>query len=247
MSIPDFANEPIVKPASSSQLEDMVTVIPSPSTVFEHRRDGKFGLALLVLTAITAVIAFLSKAAMSPIMDAEFARNAKAMIAKNPQMTVEMMEKGRAFTEKFLWVIATLGMPLSILIVGVMLWLLGKVVGSKQTAAQGIAVATFAYVPRILQYIANWAQLLVLDPDSLNGAQRLSVGPARFLDPDVASPIAVALAGRFDLFVLWSTVLLAIGLSITGHVTRKQGAVGAFLVWLLASAFALMGAIRNMA
>ena len=247
MGIPDFANEPLAKPAPSpSQVEDLVTVIPSPSTAFEHRRDGKFGLAMLVLTVIMIVISFLSRASMAPIFEGEFARNMKVQMAKNPQITAEMVDKMSHSAGTYAW-IAAVFTPLLLIVIGLALWLSGKLVGSRQTATQGIAVATFAFVPRVIGAIFGWAQTLFMSPDTLNGMMRISASPARFLDPDVASPITIALLGRFDIFVIWSTILLAIGLSVTGQVTRKQGAVGAFVVWLLATAFAMAGAMRNMA
>ena len=245
MGIPDFANQPIARPPSTSQIDDMITVIPSPATAYEHRRDGKFGVALLVITGTMMLISFLMKNAMSPIMDAEFTRGMKAQLAKNPQLPVAAMEKMRGFTENWGWVYS-LGTPIIICVLGLTLWLTGKLVGSRQTAGQGVAVATFAFVPRIIQAIATWIQVLVMSPDSLNGIQRVSIGPARLVDPDTASPLLVAMLSRLDLFVIWSTVLLAIGLSVTGQITRKQGAVGAAIVWLLATAFALWTALRSM-
>jgi hypothetical protein len=202
---------------------------------------------MLVITAIFCVISFLSRGPMSAVLESDMVRNMHAAMAKNPQMTEAMAEKAQkaaAGIGNYAWMFAILT-PVMIIIVGLVLWIAGKLVGSRQTAAQGIAVATFAFVPRIIQGIVNWAQLLVLDSNSLNGVSRLSIGPARFVDPDSATPLLLAFLGRFDVFVIWSTVLLAIGLSVTGNVTRKQGAVGAFLVWLFATAAMVIGPIMQ--
>jgi hypothetical protein len=71
----------------------------------------------------------------------------------------------------------------------------------------------------------------------------LSVGPARFLDPDTASAMSVALAARFDFFVLWITILLAIGLKVIGKIPMNKAMVAAILVWLVGALPALLGAI----
>ena len=54
----------------------------------------------------------------------------------------------------------------------------------------------------------------------------------------------VAIAGRFDIFILWTTVLLGIGLSVVARLPRFNGMLAAMAVWVLGTFFALHGAIR---
>ena len=84
-----------------------------------------------------------------------------------------------------------------------------------------------------------------MDPAALTGRFQLSLGLGRFLDPDSASPILLALLGRVDLFSIWVTVLLAIGLSVTGRIPRSRAAMAAALVWVLGGLPQLMGALRS--
>jgi hypothetical protein len=81
-----------------------------------------------------------------------------------------------------------------------------------------------------------------VDPAQLDGAYRLRLGFGRFLDPDTTSPMLIAILGRVDLFTIWVTVLLAIGLAVTGRVTRGRAAIAALLVWVLGGIPGMMGA-----
>ena len=50
--------------------------------------------------------------------------------------------------------------------------------------------------------------------------------------------------GRLDVFTIWVTVLLAIGLAVTGNVSRSRAAIAAAIVWLLGAAPLLLQAAR---
>jgi hypothetical protein len=43
----------------------------------------------------------------------------------------------------------------------------------------------------------------------------------------------LTLLGGLDLFTIWVTVLLAIGLSVVAKVPRSRAAIAAFAVWLV--------------
>ena len=76
-------------------------------------------------------------------------------------------------------------------------------------------------------------QGLFLDPSQLDGRFRLSLGVGRFLDPDTVSPLLLAIVGRVDLITIWITVLVAIGLCVTGRIPLRKAAIAAAIVWLV--------------
>jgi hypothetical protein len=91
-------------------------------------------------------------------------------------------------------------------------------------------VATYALFPRILQAVVAVFIGLLFDPPTLAAA---SVGPAHFLDPATAPAWVVQLLLRLDLFMIWSTILIAIGLQVVGRVRKGPSYLVAALVWLL--------------
>ena len=60
-------------PAKAGLWEDFVDIFYAPSSVFARRADGKFGMALLFLVVVGTILYFLTRNAIQPMMDAEFA------------------------------------------------------------------------------------------------------------------------------------------------------------------------------
>jgi VanZ family protein len=54
----------------------------------------------------------------------------------------------------------------------------------------------------------------------------------------------IALLGRIDLFTIWVTVLLAIGLAVVARIPRSRAAIAAVVVWVIGTLPALLGALR---
>jgi hypothetical protein len=200
---------------------------------------------MLVLTVLIGVLMIAMSGAMQPIMDAEFSRNMAATMRKNPNLTPEMVEKGRAIGEVFAKIGAFIFVPVGMFFVGLFLWVCGKLVDAKETLATAIMVAAYSFAPRVVEALVKAVQALLMDPASLNGQFRISLSPARFLDPDTSSALTIALLSRLDVFTIWVTVLLAIGLSVTGRIPRRSAAVAAALVWLLGALPIVLAAARN--
>jgi hypothetical protein len=232
-------------PSKASLWEDFVDIFYAPSSVFARRADGKFGLALLLLIVAGTVLFFITKNAMQPIMDSEFARQTAAAMRKNPNITADQMAGGRKFFEMFGPIFFAFGLTLAVFGTGLVLWLVSKLFDGKETLAAAFMIATYSMVPRIVQILVNAAQALFMSPESLNAINSVGLNPARFMDPDHASPIAIALAARFDLFTIWITVLLGIGIYVVGKVSKQQAGIVAALTWVIGSLPAVFGALRQ--
>jgi hypothetical protein len=225
--------------------EDFVDIFYAPSSVFARRSDGKFGKPLLFLVLVGTVLFFLTKNATQPMMDAEFARRSADMMRKNPNMTAEQLSSGRGFYEMFSPFFFAIGITLSILGTGVVLWLLGKLFDAKESVTAAIMIATYSEVPRLVQLLTNAAQGLIMSPERLNSVNAVGFSLARFMDPDNASQVMIALASRVDLFTIWVTVLLAIGLHVVGKIPKQQAAIAAAITWAVGALPAVLGALRG--
>jgi len=221
-------------PKAPAVWEDFIDIFHSPSAVFERRRDGRFGLALLILCVLLAVIVFATYRALAPAYEAMIERGIAAQAASNPEMNQEQaLAAARRFGPVTVIGGILIGTPVAILLTGAALWLVGKLFDAKQTFAQAAMVATYANVPRLLGALVSGAQAIALGGDSLRSPFQVTLSPARFVDPDTTSVTLQTLLSRFDLFTLWATALLAIGLSVTGGISRSKAAIAAALVWLL--------------
>lgn len=234
----------VPSPEKAGVVEDFFDIFVSPSEVYERRRNSSPWLPLIVVSVVLALAYLATSGAMQPIMDAEYERAAKAMLEGNSKFTREQLDQGRAFGEamgKFMFIA---GAPIAMFFFGLGLMLTGKLVDAAIGLGTGVMIAAWAFVPRIIGAVINAVQLQFMKPEALKGMYSLSTGPARLLDPDTTSPMLVAIAGRFDLFILWTTVLLGIGLSVVARVSRLNGMLAAFAVWMLGTFFALYGALR---
>ena len=236
-------SSPVINPAS--RWEDFMDIFYAPASVFARRASSGFGIPMLVVTLLVGLIFVANMGVMQPVMDAEFARSTAAAMKKNPQVTAEQMAQLRAIGEKFGAVFAFVGMPVAIFCVGIMLWIAGKFVDAKQTLAAALMVASYAYLPRVIEGIVTGVQGLLMDPAAMTGRLSVTLGVGRFLDPDVASPLLLAIVGRLDVFTIWVTVLLAIGLSVTGNISRQKAAIAAVVVWMFGALPLLLTALQS--
>lgn len=222
-------------PERQSFWEDLINIYVQPADVFRRRQYASVWPPMLFVAIAIAVIFAVTFSTLQPMFDAEFARNSAKAMAKNPQVTQEMMDKARGYTETFTRYGIGLVMLVTMFIVGCVAWLVGRVVGSTQTFHAALVVAAWAYMPRVLGTVISGAQGLLVDPSKLTSQMSISLSPARFLDPDTASPLLYQLYGRFDLITLWVTVLLAVGLYATGKISRQRAIVFGLLIWIVGS------------
>ena len=231
-------------PAKAGLWEDFVDIFYAPSSVFARRSEGKFGMPLLFLVIVGTVLFFLTKNAMQPVMDAEFARQTATALRKNPTATAEQLSSMRGFFETLGPLFFAIGMTLTVFIAGLTLWLVGKLLDAKESAAAAITIATYAEVPRIVQVLTNAAQGLFMAPEKLTSMNSVGFSPARFMDPD-GSAVMIALVSRVDVFTIWVTVLLAIGLHVVGKIPKQQAAIAAVIMWIVGALPAVLGALRG--
>jgi hypothetical protein len=240
---PDASMPP--KPEQSSMFEDFMDIFYAPSKVFARRANSSFWGPLLVVSLVTAIFAFVNRDVMSAIFDAEYARGAAAAQAKNPQITAEQLASMRGIQEKMASFFMYIGTPIFIFIVSLLAWLSAKLVGAKVTYGQAVLIMAFAWVPRVVQALVNTVQKLIFDTTSITGMNSFSFSPARFMDPDTTSKALVALAGRFDLFTIWLTILAGIGIAVIGKVPRSKGYIAAAILFALGTLFPLLGSLAG--
>ena len=236
-----------VAPASApakdqSFWEDLIDIFISPAGVFRRRQNKSMWPPLLFVSIAIGVIVFATFNTVQPVFEAEFNRAAAAQLAHNPgaaRASQEQLAKIRDVSISVGKYVIGPTMLVTMLVLGLVSWIVGKLVGSKQTVQAALVVAAWSYMPRVLGAVLGGVQGLLMDPAKLTGQAALSIGPARFFDPDTANPLLLQLLLRFDLLTVWVTVLLAIGLYVTGKVTKERAVIFGILIWLVGSLPAL--------
>jgi hypothetical protein len=220
---------------TASRWEDFLDILYAPAEVFRRRPDGRFGLVLLIVAVLMALLFWAGQSALAPAYDAEFAR---AM--EGQDIPADQLAASQGMMQTFGMISFIIGFPIGVMVVGLVLWLVGKAMGSVATASMAIMIAAYAQVPRLIQQVLATVQGMLMDVTSL---YHVSFSPARFMDPDETGAVAMAIASRMDLFVLWSTFILAVGLVVLGGLPRNRAYIAAGLVWVIGTAPLLIGAM----
>lgn len=227
-------------PERAALWEDFLEIFIKPADVFERRKAAGFGVPLLVLTILFAVLFLGLRGAFQPMMDAENARAIAKVMAKNPQITEEMIAGNRAMGDKLAPVIVTVTVPIAVLFIALFTWGAGKMVGAATTLGAAMMIATYSYFPRLLELLVSGAQVLLLPEEQITGRASVSLGAARALDPETASSMLMAAMMRVDVFTLWVTFLLAVGIRVVGKVPMGKALVAAGVVWVLGGLFTFL-------
>lgn len=235
---------PAAVPAAS-WWEDFLDIFYAPRQVFERRRNAGFLVPLLVLTVLMVALVVAARPVLQPVYDAEMMRGMAAAARSNPAMTPERIDQARRLNEKLLPVYAGFATFLTPMLVGLVLWGAARALEIRLAVGAACMIATYAYIPRLLEAVLNLGQGYVMDPATLDGHYRLTLSPARFLDPNTTSPVVLAAVGRLDLFVIWVTVLLAIGLMVVARAPRARAATAAAIVYAVGWLPTLWQAIRS--
>jgi len=229
---PSVATTPSEK---SSLVEDFIDIFYAPSTVFARREKSGFWAHLLIVSVIAALFAFANRSVFEQIFDAEFQRGAAKAMAANPQITADMMATQRNISAKVAGFLQYIGAPFLIFIVAVLVWLVVRFTKARISYQQAVLIMTLAFVPRLIQYLLTTVQMLFMDTAAVTSMHTLSFSPARFMDPDTPNRFLLGLMGRLDLFTIWATILIGIGIAVMGKVPKARGLMFAGIVWLVAT------------
>src|SRR5262245_60591001 len=215
------------QPAQPSFWEDLIDIFVAPAGVFRRWQHKSVWPPMLFVAIVIGLIVALTFNVLEPVFDAEFARGVaqSAKSSGRPAPTPDQL----AVARKFGMVFAKYGVSVitlfTMFIVGSIAYVVGMLFKSKQTYHAALVVAAWAYMPRLLGTVANAVQGLLMDASQMKSVQALSLGPVRFFDPDTTNPLLFQVLGRLDLMILWETALLAIGLYVTGKVSKSNAAL----------------------
>ena len=220
--------------------EDFVDIFYAPSQVFARRRDASPWPVILVVTGLVLVSAYIYITLLAPALERDLLRAVSGLPA-------EQRATAAAFGRWSTLGTIVIGTPIITLILGLVVWLLGKLFDAAQPLRAAFLVVAFSWMPRIVESILGALQAFVLDVNALPSLAAASLSPARFVDT-VANPALAQVLGRFSPFVIWAYVIIAIGVAVTGRIPRGKAALVAVGAWVVGSVpvlFSFLGGPRG--
>ena len=152
-----------------------------------------------------------------------------------PDRRGDILEQQSSFFPIMAWVGPVVGTPIVVaLVAGILLGIFRLVYSAEFGFGQSMGITAWAFLPVAL--ITTPLTLLVLwlkDDWAMNPSEALQANPSLLLDrSEVAQPLYV-LAGSFDLFVLWTIFLLAVGYGVAAKRSTGTAFVGVVIPWLM--------------
>lgn len=229
----------------ASVMDDIIEIFYAPSRVFARRRDNpKFWAAFFILSILFAIGVWVMMRNYADVLEAQMRRQMDARMAANPQFTPEMAEKGIKVGQ----VIAPIGGiivgVISTLVLGLGVWIVGKMFDAKADLRHGMMIATLASFPKIIDLVIAAVLALTVGTSGVTNMMAATPSLAHFA-PAGVSPMVLGLLARFSIGIIWSTILIGIGLHVAGRITKGRAYSAAAVLWLVATAIAILGAMRQ--
>lgn len=227
-------------PAKASLIEDCIDIWFSPSAVFARRASGAGALGpFLVCSVLLTALYFAAMGPLQPVFDAEVARAVAQAQADNPSLTADQVAGMQGMIEGSIKYTGLVIMPVVLVLLGAGVWLMAKMFGGSLSFGGGVMVASFAYFPKTLEMLLITVQSFVRDTSAWSGRFQYSWGLGRFMDSSGPQGWYNVL-GRVDLFTLWVTLLVALGLIHVAKVEKSKAFAGAAVLWALGAVPALL-------
>lgn len=226
--------------AKISPFGRIVGVLFSPKTTFEDiARKPNWLLPLIVTTVLSLIaVAVLNQRMNWP----EYIRD---QIDKNPraaQLSADQKEKQVEVSTKVttyaIWIGGALGPAIAALLVGaILMGAYNLLAGAGVRFAQAFAILAHAGLTGLVQVPLFVLVVLLKQPGTLDPNNAVATNLAAFL-PEGAPKFLDAAGKNIDIFVLWSTFLIAIGFAATNPKKLKGAksftiAFGLLVVWTL--------------
>jgi len=243
LTAPAPAPAPAIEP-KPNPFARMIGVLFSPDPTFgsiARRPDWVVPLMLFI------VVGYISTALILPRMDwgAIAAMQEEQIKAKNPNMSQDDLDRmsrmSAAAGKVFGWIAPLMGV-IWYLIVALVLWLAFRLFGGEGTFKQAWSTTLYAWVPLfingiILTIVAVLRGGLV---NPMEMATLVKSNPAFLVDLK-AQPVLYALLSSFDVFTIWTVVLLIIGFAIVSRVSKTKAAAIVIPLWVVCILFKLIG------
>lgn len=237
-------NSPAKPAGESSLIEDFIDVFFAPSAMYARRASKGPWVPFLIVAILMAGLYYVNTGNMQGIFDAEVARAIASASEQNPNVTGEQLEGMRGVMETSMKWGGVIIMPVVLLLLGLITWLVGKILGAPLGFGTGLTIASFAYVPKAVEFVLFSVQAIVFDTAAHTGRYQASWGVARFLDPSGKQGLYNFL-GRVDIFTIWVTVLLVMGLIHAGKMERSRAYLAGGILWVVGAGPAILQMIQG--
>lgn len=237
--MPEAIIQPEASTAPLSQGQRVVDTFIAPSKTFtDILRSSSWWLPWLIGVVVTLSMGFAiqQKIGWDKTYD-NILKQSPSQQQRIEQLPAEQQAKakqmGAAFTKVIFWATPAVALIIALVAGGVLLGTINFGFGGRAKFGQMLAVWFYGTLPWAVQgLLAIIAIYAGIDPDSFNLRNFVGTNIGYYLPQDLPKAI-IALGTSIDITTIWALILLTIGCSIVGKISRGKAAGAVFGWWIL--------------
>jgi hypothetical protein len=227
-------------------MQRIVGALFSPDETF---RDIARKPDVLIPLLIILVISTISGIVLAPRLEYDSLR--PQMAAKNPNMAPEDLDRAvkmAGAVGKVTAYASALLVILAFVCVAAVLLLAFRLFGGEGTFHQAFSIVTYAWIPRVIQSVILTIIIAIKGTADVNDIATLVRSNPAFLVDMADHPVLFSFLSTFDVFTIWTVVLLIIGFAYMSRFTKARSATIILSIWAFITVvklgFAAMGAAK---
>ena len=229
---------PTPAPAPLSQGARIIDTFIAPSKTFSDlRRDASWWFPWILISVVSLIFIYAmgKQVGFDQISKNQIAHSSRA--DQFDRLPADQQAKQLQLSSKIIAIFAY-GSPVMILfyllIETVVLWGTFKVVAGVETAFKtAYAVVVYASLPGVIGGILGTVSLFAgVNPEGFDINNPVGTNLAFYLDPETTGKFVRAMSSSLDVLSIWSIILVGIGFSCTGKVSRTK-AIVIVAVWFV--------------
>jgi hypothetical protein len=241
---------PAPAPATKNAFQRMAGVFFAPVETFaDIARKPDIVAPLLLILVIGFATTFLAMPHLD--WDAMVTQQAEMVKKQNPNMSDSDIERMGRITKSIAKVsgyIAPLLIVIGYLVIALVVWGACRMMGGQGSFKQAFSATLYAHFPRVVLGIVATAVIMargMVDPSTMQTIVKSS--PAFLVDMKT-NPVLFALLASFEIFQIWTLILLIIGFAALSKLSKAKTAAIVISLWLVLLVvkigFAALGAAR---
>lgn len=229
---------PGIPPESAplSQAGRITNTFIAPSKTFtDLRRSASWWVPwlLMAIVGLFFVYAMDRQVTFEQIARNEVARNPKTVEQLDkltPEQRAKQMSFATSLTRDISYATPAVQLIAFVVIAGVLMGTFNLAAGASVPFKTMLAIVIYGSLPSIISGALGIVSLFAgVDPAGFNVRNPVATNPAYIMDPS-GSKLLYSMASMLDVFVIWSIVLMGIGVACNSKVKRGT-AIGIILAW----------------
>lgn len=240
MAAAPISATPSIPPESAplSQAARVTNTFIAPSKTFtDLRRSASWWVPwlLMAVVALCFVYAMGRQIGFEQIAHNEIARNPRTVEQLDklpPEQRAKQMSFATTLTRDISYATPAVQLIAFVVIAGVLMGIFNLAAGASIPFKAMLAIVVYGSLPSIISGILSIVSLFAgIDPSGFNVRNPVATNPAYFMDPS-GNKFLYSMASALDIFVLWSIILMGIGVACNSKVKRGT-AIGLILAGYL--------------